>query len=482
MAALISELGTDPLGFAPTLRQRELWQTVRMPLGKSGDAVVLAGYGGAMGGGKTRALAELALDTAQAFPGTRILVARLRYTDLYGTTMREFLDHCPVHLIAARRRSSPEQLTVSSREGPGAPSTIQFRHLTDWTGLGSQEYGAVFIDEAGEVSEEAARMLVTRLRHPAQPIRLLVAASNPWPGWFERWFVRRELPLDRFEEADLRLDFIPARIRDNPHLPDNYERLQRAMLSEDWVERFVDGRFDAFMGLVYTRFDRVIHRWDEPLPPFARYVGGLDFGGLAEHHHKTAGIVAGLTDRRAARGADILIRLAEFESGGHDVIARLEAWMRHCAARFTAGAVRRIVWRADRSQGAWIDRLARQGFAIAPADGGPHSVHAGIELVRRRLDGARSNIGSDSAPGAARSYYLPSLTIFPERMSEYHWEPPDASGRSTARPVKEDDDLLDADRYMHEAADDLRRALHAGGAPQRVAIGRAEPSARRRRS
>ena len=476
MAATTLDLGGDAFGFVPTARQRELWQTARAPLP---EGIVLAGYGGAMGGGKTRALVELALDTAQTFPGTRILIARLRYTDLRSTTMNEFFDRCPDHLIAARRRSDPEQLAIRA-PGSGPCSIIQFRHLTDWTGLGSQEYGAVFIDEAGEVSEEAARMLITRLRHRAQPLRLFAAASNPWPGWFERWFVRRELPLDRFEQAGLRLEFVAARMRDNPWLPANYEALQRAMLSDDWVTRFVEGRFDAFIGLVYPRFDRLRHRWDEPLPPFARYVGGLDFGGPAEHHHKTAGIVAGLTDARAACGADILIRLAEFEGGGHDVIARLEAWMQRCAARYaggsgrsggSGGAARRIHWRADRSQSAWINRLARQGLAITPSVGGPHSVQAGIDLVQRRLSAGEG--------GAPRSYYLPDLTIFPERMSAYRWEPPDPSAGGAARPVKEHDDLLDADRYMHEAADERRRASTA---PRRVGISRAAMPARRQRS
>lgn len=458
---------TEHAPFNPTLRQAELWQHMESSAAEQGT--VLIGYGGAMGGGKTRALVQLALDTALDFPGTRILIARLRYTDLRSTTMSEFFEQCPERIIAERQRSRPERVVLRGSDFPlGVRSAVHFRHLSDWSGLGSEQYGAIFVDEAGEVSEDAARMLITRLRHPAQPFRFFVAASNPWPGWFERWFVRGELGLDRSEAE--RLTFIPARIRDNPWLPENYERIQRAILSDDWIERFVEGRFDNLIGLVYPRFDRVRHRWDDPLPPFARYLGGLDFGGLAAHHHFTAGIMAGLTGPRAACGADILIRLEEFEERGEGVIERLERWMRDCGRRW--GGV--IHWRADRSQSAWIDQCRRRGLAVRQSQGGPHSVQAGIELVQRRL--------SWSEDGRPRSYYAPSLRLFPERMLEYRWAPPqEDGGGAAARPVKEQDDLLDADRYMHEEAEG-GRMRKPGPAKFGLAHSRGPHAAQRRRT
>ena len=444
----------EPAVFAPTDRQRQLWKALESRAPESGTAIV--GYGGAMGGGKTRALVELAIETAASFPGTRILIARLRYTDLRSTTMAEFYRCCPEELIIERRQSPPESVVLRSCDaGSGAPASVHFRHLTDWRGLGSEQYGAVFIDEAGEVPEAAALMLVTRLRHPAQPFRYFVAASNPWPGWFERWFVRRELPEELFDEAEVRLAFIPARIRDNPWLPPNYEQVQRLLLPEDWVERFVDGKFESFVGLVYPSFDRLRHRWDGALPPFARYVGGLDFGGLAEHHHFTAGIVAGLTDVDAVCGPDVLIRLDEFEERGPGVIERLERWMQSWQERVGGG---RISWRADRSQQAWISRMQKQ-VMIEPSDGRPHSVNVGIERVQRRLEW-----GAERAP---RSYYRPTMRRFPERMLEYRWQSASEGDGLIPKPRKVDDDLLDADRYMHEEAD-RRRPRVVGLTPLRV--------------
>lgn len=424
-------------GFFLTNRQRELYCALA---GVPEPGLALVGYGGAMGGGKSRAIVELAIDAALRYPGNNVLVARHHFTDLAGTTMSDFFRHCPTECIAGRRSSPNHSVQIRHTEWPdGVTSTVNFRHLTDWSGLGSQQYGAVLIDEAGEVAEEAARMLLTRLRHRAQRRRWFAAASNPWPGWFERWFARRELDEDALELADGRLIFVPARIEDNPHLPARYADQQRALHPGDWVERFIEGRFDAFAGQVYGRFDLKLHAWSGPLPSFARYVGGLDFGAPSDDAHFTAGVVAGITDSRAPCGPDVLIRLDEFEERGPDVIQRLEAWQRRCVAQFG-----RIRWCADRSQSAWIDHQRRQRIAVVPSRGGEGSVNWGISLVQERL-----------AADPPRSYYMPRMARFAERMREYRWALREGG---EPKPVKRQDDLLDADRYLHELAQERPRA------------------------
>ena len=426
-------------GFRATRRQREIYDLL---LDDSGAELTLVGYGGAMGGGKTRAIAELAIDAALLHPGNNVLVARRHFTDLSTTTMEAFYAACPEEYIRQRRTAPTPLVELGKPEWTnGVSSTVHFRHLTEWSGLGSQEYGSVLIDEAGEVAEAAARMLLTRLRHRAQRRRWFVAASNPWPGWFERWFARRELDEAGLSEAEGRIVYIPARIEDNPHLPANYAEQQRALQPGDWVSRFIEGRFDAFAGRVYQGFDRRRHLWDAPLPRFARYVGGLDFGGQSPRDHYTAGVVAGLTDRSAPCGADVLIRLGEFEDRGPGVTERLERWQESWRRKLG-----RITWCADRTQSAWIDHQRRQGKRVVASQGGPDSVSWGISLVQQRLN--------EEPPS---SYYTATMAVFAERMLDYHWEP--SEGEQGATPSDWRDDLVDADRYMHELA----------ARPQRVA-------------
>ena len=489
--------------FSPTDRQRQLYQALLSapcppPDQNPGpDRLTLLGYGGAMGGGKTRAIAELALDAALAFPGNNVLVARHHLSDLSATTMKEFFQVCPPELIQRRQQAPTQLVQLRLKDWPrGQTSTVNFRHLSDWQGLGSQQYGSVLIDEAGQVDEDAALMLITRLRHPAQRQRWFVAASNPWPGWFQRWFVRRDLPEDALKEAQGQISFIPAKIEDNPHLPENYAQVNHALLPQPWRERFLDGRFDALLGRIYPNFDPRLHCWTQPLPRFRYYIGGLDFGGQSEHAHHTAAILAGLIPTKdlpprgrwpeGPEGASpsdaprpdagprapnvasssaspsphpwpahpsdplsdplsprerarvraphpyTLIRLAEFEDRGPGVIQRLEQFQRHCQRRFG-----RIRWCADRSQSAWIDHQRRQGIKVVPSQGGPGSVNYGISLVHDRF-----------AHDPPTSFYAPNLTSFPKRVSEYVWE--HSTDNPDPKPRKRNDDLLDADRYMHE--------------------------------
>ncbi|MDE2968190.1 MAG: phage terminase large subunit [Chloroflexota bacterium] len=432
--------GQQPLHFTrkffPTARQRQLYEALRSA---PDPGLALVGYGGAMGGGKTRAIVEIAIDAALMHPGNNVLVARDDFTNLSTTTMKEFFQVCPPEMIWRRQQAPTNLVQLRLPSWPqGQTSTVNFRHLSDWTGLGSQQYGAVLIDEAGEVDEQAAQMLLTRLRHPAQTQRWFVAASNPWPGWFERWFVDRELDEQSLALAQGRVVFVPARIADNPHLPPNYAEQQRALHQGDWVERFIEGRFDAFAGQVYQHFDPRLHLWNAPLPPFSRYIGGIDFGGPSEQAHYTAGIVAGITSREASCGPNVLIRLDEFEERGEGVVQRLEQWQRRCRRVFG-----RIRWCADRSQSAWIEHQKRQRIRVVPSKGGDGSVAWGISLVQDRL-------GADPP----RSFYTANLKRFPRRMREYRWEQR-ASGNP--RPRKHNDDLLDADRYMHELAEKRKR-------------------------
>ena len=481
LGAVLAALHRDRR-FFPTERQRQLYQALfsapcpAPDADPDADRLTLLGYGGAMGGGKTRAIVELALDAALAHPGNNILVARHHLSDLSATTMKEFFQACPTEFIHRRQQAPTSLVELRLPEWPtGQTSTVNFRHLSEWPGLGSQQYGAVLIDEAGQVDEEAALMLLTRLRHPAQSQRWFVAASNPWPGWFQRWFVRRELPEQALAEAQGQVAFIPAKIADNPHLPANYAELNQALLPPHWRARFVEGSFDAVLGRVYPDFDPDRHRWPGGLPKIAAYIGGLDFGGQTEHSHYTAGIVAGLvrnaplgstrerplpvgftptpsSDPRSRNFAPhlmpgshdhpfTLIRLAEFEDRGPGVLQRLERWQRQCRKRFG----RPIRWAADKSQSAWIDHQRRQGIKVVPASGAPGSVIYGVSLVADRL-----------TADPPTSYYTPELTKFPKRMTEYVWQTGDDPD---PRPRKKNDDLLDADRYLHELAQKHRPSL-----------------------
>jgi len=438
------------MDFEPTPRQAKLWEHIAEA---EPGSLTLIGYGGAAGGGKSKSLAELAIDLALDFPGNRIVVGRKDYSDLRTTTMEEFYRSCPRELIS-RQNDSEHWCRVRMPDWPEDVYTqIFFSEMKDHLSLGSEEYGVALLDEAGEIPEASALMLLSRLRWQPRndicpPMKyVIVAASNPWPGWFERWFINREMPEEVLREANVNVHFVPAYIRDNPHLPENYEAVLRATYPADWVARLVEGRFDVYEGQVYEELS-ADQQWSYALPKFKRIVGGLDFGGARPNDHFTAGVVAGVVDRdQPGIKENSIVRFTNFEDGGPGVHSRLMEWM----AKTERSVEQPIMWCADRSQTWGISLVGpeQMGFNVVPSKGGPGSVEQGIVLVKTRF--------ADKG-----SYYTPNLTVAPspvgrswfERMRNYRWGPSRDDNKSLARkPIEREDDTCDADRYMHELVD-----------------------------
>src|SRR5688572_25995710 len=66
-------------------------------------------YGGAMGGGKSRAMCEVIFDYALDFPGMTAVVARDKHTSIINTTRKTMLDQVvPRELIAHKKQSGGE--------------------------------------------------------------------------------------------------------------------------------------------------------------------------------------------------------------------------------------------------------------------------------------------------------------------------------------------------------------------------------------
>jgi len=201
-------------------------------------------FGGAMGGGKSYALAAEGLQLSLDYPGNVGYVGRLDFTDLRRTTYLSFLEVIPQELILQHHQS---EHWIKLKNG----STIYFGELKDIESLKSLNLGWFAIDEASEVAEEAFLMLSSRLRLKIPNIKYYgIMASNPEPGWLKDRFVDEQ----RENHA-----FIPSLPKDNPHLPEEYISNLRANFPEIWVKRYLEGSWDVFEGQIFTEYDNAKH-------------------------------------------------------------------------------------------------------------------------------------------------------------------------------------------------------------------------------
>ncbi len=400
--------------------------------------------------------------------------------------MLDFMSMLPRQLIL-KYNQSENWLRVRRETWPeGVYSQITFMGVHDYESIGSAAYQIILLDEAHEIPDAAARFLLTRLRHQLpKPVKkalatqcrhiargdegawlpcgrrvfdgvcpehgsewvseqvpyYFVACANPWPGWYTDWFWKGYLGdalAALSEDSDVSLHFVQSLMRDNMHLPRNYEALNTVGLTPEERRRFIDGEFGVFTGMVYEAFDKKTHAWNGPIPPYTRVIGGLDFGNESSSGHYTAGVVQLVTPSRRVLLVD------EFKKRGPKVYEQQALWMQAMEEKWGKPIGKKIEWRGDKNQSVGLKYMRdTAGFNTTKSNkSGLDSVDGGIRHVATFLN---------FSPGTYPSFfYLPEgheLGGCPEwekEIREYRRDP------ETLKVVKERDDVMDAWRYSFE--------------------------------
>ncbi len=235
------------------------------------------GYGGAMGGGKSRCLCEWVFDYSVRLPGLRTLVCRQTHTSIVETTKKTMLEEVvPPETVKHRKESSGEDY-IRLWNG----SQINFVGLEDPVRWFSSELGLLVFDEAHEVLEDTVVKLITRLRQRGMPHRVALGFNPENPGhWLYKWFIegatleewpadhpdaryagklkgyRRDALLPKDATAPIgSAEFIFARAQDNVHLPDGYIDRSLAGLPAPLRERYLEGLWRYVSGMSFFDTD-----------------------------------------------------------------------------------------------------------------------------------------------------------------------------------------------------------------------------------
>lgn len=254
-------------------------------------------YGGAAGGGKSRAVVMEALIRCLETPRVRAYLFRRTFRELEDTLIAEACAAIP----AALGRYVAASHEFRFRNG----SVMRFRHCQhdrDRFRYQGAEMDYLFIDELTHFTQTVYDYLKTRLRtRKTTGIRPVVrCTANPGGvghGWVKAYFIdpnpgggvytRRvaSQALGRYQERTVA--FIPARATDNPHLSEDYifeleqkpPALRKALLEGDW---------NAFEGQAFPEWTDDPAHYDDglythviapfPIPAAWRRYRSFDFG------------------------------------------------------------------------------------------------------------------------------------------------------------------------------------------------------------
>ena len=220
-------------------------------------------YGGAAGGGKSKASIMDAFLRCMKHPKTHAWLFRRTYPELKDTLIKEAVASIPQS--CGRYRSGTHDMELING------SVLHFRHChreADRFNYQGAEIDWLYIDELTSFSKVIFDYLRTRLRTKVTTgIRPIVrCTSNPGGvghGWVKALFVD-SAPYYELHEVSVfsealqkthvkRVQYIPAKATDNPHISQDYifeleqkpEALRRALLNGDW---------DAFEGQAFPEF------------------------------------------------------------------------------------------------------------------------------------------------------------------------------------------------------------------------------------
>lgn len=279
-----------------------------------------------------------------------------------------------------------------------------------------------YVDELTVIPEEFFTQLLGRMSVPKAK---LFGTTNPDnPGhWLKTKFLDRINDLVDWTAWHFTLD-------DNPALTEEYKASIRNEFTGLWYRRFILGEWCVAEGAVYDMWEPSKHvvAWQD-LPPMRRLISvGIDYGT----QHPTVAVLLGLGyDRRLYLIDELRLdpALSQVRLNDAKQSAEIRAWL--AEDHLPEPSALKPEWIiADQAGASLRTQLADDGIITQGAD---KAVSYGLSTIAWLLGEGQLFI-SDRCPGVIKE------------IPGYSWDPK-AAEKGDDKPIKTNDDSLDAMRY-----------------------------------
>lgn len=260
------------LGYQPTAKQVEFHSATEF------DVL----YGGAAGGGKTKALLMDDLRDCIRHPGIRIGAFRRTYGELKESLLAELSQVGYAQALGASWNGTEYELRFPNG------SLLMFRYaesVKDASRRQGGQYQKLTFDERTLTPPDVCSFLESRIRSGRKEIPVIGIRSGTNPGGAGHGAVKTRYikPTSYGEktvidERGRTVRFIPSKLSDNPHVNPEYAADLKA-LPEKLRAAFLDGDWDVFAGQMFPKLKRDRHVVEPvALPASWKRYNGVDWG------------------------------------------------------------------------------------------------------------------------------------------------------------------------------------------------------------
>jgi phage terminase large subunit len=355
---------------------------------------------------KSHSIAQRLVQRFTNCPGRKILICRKTFPALRLTAYRLIVDLLYAYgLYGGVEHNKTEHVIVNPLNG----AIIVFMAIDDPEKIKSTEWNDIWCEEGTEFTWEDFLILQTRLSarpHLNHPNQIFLSLN---PSDEQSWINQRVILGPSFSG---KIEIIRSSYRDNPFLDADYIALLEDLKNQDenaW-RVYALGDWGVLQDLIYQPY--------EVLPEFPDKFDdgfyGLDFGFNAP----TALLEIGVKD---VKDHYLRQKLYQTHLTNADLIEKLKIII----------PKENMGWPiyGDSEDPNRINEIHRAGFNIHPAEKGPDSVRAGIDLCK-----------------AQKFYTLAENVDLNKERGVYKWKQ-DKNGKILDEPVKFMDHLMDAKRY-----------------------------------
>ena len=265
-------------------------------------------YSGAVRAGKTLLAAHIAIRTCIENPGCKGFIGSLTTQQLTDVVFKVFQEELLIYQKALDDNGIPIKLaTMKLSKGDMKAefyngSEIMFRHCEKEEKIRGKTLDFVILDEPIEIDEKIFMQLMQRISggHIDNPFILLTTNPGSQAHWIYKYF---------FRQATEEYYTIETTTYDNVLLP-QYEKYIKELeqnLDEDWIRRFLNGKWGAYSGQIYKDFNYDKHTGNyKDFENVKYYVAGVDWG----HRNPSCILVIGIT-----KDKEVIIVKEWYQSG-----------------------------------------------------------------------------------------------------------------------------------------------------------------------